>query len=363
MLLQPQSAPESTEICRSNLKNMYWSSAQQLVHHSVTGCPMRAGDLLASGTISGKERRSFGSMLELSWKGTREIELGGSEVRKFLNDGDVVVMRGWCAREGAGRVGFGECSGRVLPAVPFPYESRVEKDGVVERPPQEERYTNFKLYGFWRSSCTWRVRIALAAKGIPHEIVSINLSEKDGPWKNPMQQVPVLSFIDGGRKTVRLTQSLAIIEFLESAFHDRGGRMLPLDPVLRAKVKEVAEVINSGTQPLQSLWVQESVEGIKGNKEGSGLVFAQKAIAKGLSALDEMLSPYHANDEARGGPFALGTYGPNLADACLIPQLYNARRFGVECKPYTTLLEIEKACMDHHWFVGAAPEMQPDYSA
>eukprot|EP00580_Thalassiosira_gravida_P004519 CAMPEP_0201624026 /NCGR_PEP_ID=MMETSP0493-20130528/354_1 /ASSEMBLY_ACC=CAM_ASM_000838 /TAXON_ID=420259 /ORGANISM="Thalassiosira gravida, Strain GMp14c1" /LENGTH=577 /DNA_ID=CAMNT_0048093789 /DNA_START=36 /DNA_END=1766 /DNA_ORIENTATION=- len=106
--LQPNSSKfKPTQICQSNLKHMYWSSVQQLVHHSVTGCPMNAGDLLASGTISGKERRNFGSMLELSWKGTREIVLdgdgGGGEVRKFLKDGDAVIMEGWCdGKEGLG---------------------------------------------------------------------------------------------------------------------------------------------------------------------------------------------------------------------------------------------------------------------
>ena len=121
--LQPKgSTSKATQICQSNLKHLYWSSVQQLVHHSVTGCPMVPGDLLASGTISGKERHNFGSMLELSWKGTREIKLDGGEVRKFLKDGDAVIIEGRCEKEGVGRIGFGQCSGRVLPAIPFPYE-------------------------------------------------------------------------------------------------------------------------------------------------------------------------------------------------------------------------------------------------
>ncbi|KAL7523732.1 hypothetical protein ACHAWF_000645, partial [Thalassiosira exigua] len=107
--LRPEGSSESTRICRSNLKHLYWSSAQQLVHHSVTGCPMNPGDLLASGTISGEERGNFGSMLELSWSGTRNVDLDDGEVRTFL--------------EGMGRVGFGQCSGKVLPADPYPYRS------------------------------------------------------------------------------------------------------------------------------------------------------------------------------------------------------------------------------------------------
>eukprot|EP00581_Thalassiosira_minuscula_P011802 CAMPEP_0183722918 /NCGR_PEP_ID=MMETSP0737-20130205/14722_1 /TAXON_ID=385413 /ORGANISM="Thalassiosira miniscula, Strain CCMP1093" /LENGTH=584 /DNA_ID=CAMNT_0025953165 /DNA_START=433 /DNA_END=2187 /DNA_ORIENTATION=+ len=131
--LQPKGASKPTQLCQSNLKHTYWTSTQQLVHHSVTGCPMNAGDLLASGTISGKERHNFGSMLELSWGGSKEIVLENEngdehEVRKFLEDGDAIIMKGWCEKEGMGRVGFGQCSGRVLPAIPFPYKSEIMDD-------------------------------------------------------------------------------------------------------------------------------------------------------------------------------------------------------------------------------------------
>lgn len=102
-------------ICRSNSKHLYWSMVQQLAHHSVNGCNLRTGDLLASGTISGPDPGSFGSMLELCWKGTKPLTLSSGEERKFLADGDKVVMTGWCQGEGY-RIGFGEAMGRVLPA-------------------------------------------------------------------------------------------------------------------------------------------------------------------------------------------------------------------------------------------------------
>jgi len=103
-------------VSETNFKGMYWSMKQQLTHHSVTGCVMKAGDLLGSGTVSGKEDTSLGSMLEISWKGTRSVKMDGSEEeRKFLADGDKVTMRGECSGHGY-RIGFGECSGRVLPA-------------------------------------------------------------------------------------------------------------------------------------------------------------------------------------------------------------------------------------------------------
>jgi len=102
-------------VCRSNLKNMYWTPKQQLAHHTVTGCNIQPGDLMGSGTISGPEKESFGSMLELSWKGSREFPIGNGEVRKFLKDGDDVIMTGYAQGDGY-RIGFGECSGKVLPA-------------------------------------------------------------------------------------------------------------------------------------------------------------------------------------------------------------------------------------------------------
>jgi len=107
----------TTTISRSNFRHLYWSVRQQLVHHAVTGCNMRAGDLLGSGTISGEDPGSYGSMLELSWRGRDEIPLSGGGVRKFIKDHDTIVMRGTCGgTDGLPRIGFGNCAGKVLPA-------------------------------------------------------------------------------------------------------------------------------------------------------------------------------------------------------------------------------------------------------
>ena len=102
-------------ICRTNFKYMYWSSVQQLVHHASSGCAMNVGDLLGSGTISGPEKHQRGSLLEISWNGTEPVELDGGVKRSFLEDGDSLVMRGWCQGEGY-RVGFGEVEGTITPA-------------------------------------------------------------------------------------------------------------------------------------------------------------------------------------------------------------------------------------------------------
>ncbi|KAH9508272.1 hypothetical protein Btru_050683 [Bulinus truncatus] len=105
-------------ITRSNFKNMYWTMKQQLVHHTITGCNVNPGDLMGSGTISGESQDSLGSLLELCWKGARTVDLGNGITRKFLQDGDEVIFHGYCEGDGY-RVGFGTCSGKILPALPL----------------------------------------------------------------------------------------------------------------------------------------------------------------------------------------------------------------------------------------------------
>lgn len=106
---------EAVRICRTNFKYMYWSSVQQLVHHASSGCAMNVGDLLGSGTISGPDKNQRGSLLEISWNGTEPVEFVNGIKRTFLEDGDSLVMRGWCEGHGY-RVGFGEVEGTILPA-------------------------------------------------------------------------------------------------------------------------------------------------------------------------------------------------------------------------------------------------------
>jgi fumarylacetoacetase len=116
--LAPEGKPE-TVLSRTNYAEMYYSAAQQLAHHTTSGCPMNVGDVLGSGTISGAVKESRGSLLELSWGGKEPVTLAGGETRSFLEDGDTLVMRGHA--QGADyRIGFGECSGQVLPARELP---------------------------------------------------------------------------------------------------------------------------------------------------------------------------------------------------------------------------------------------------
>ena len=118
---------------------MYWTIAQLVTHHASNGCNLRPGDLLASGTVSGATKESRGCLLERTWRGTEPLQLPTGETRAFLEDGDEVIMRGYCERDGFRRIGFGECRGRISGA------RRVERDsgvggratliGVANRPP------------------------------------------------------------------------------------------------------------------------------------------------------------------------------------------------------------------------------------
>jgi fumarylacetoacetase len=107
---------EPSRLSLSNTKDLYWTIGQMLTHHASNGCNLQTGDLMATGTVSGREKSERGCMLELTWRGTEPVELPSGETRRFLEDGDEVIMRGYCEREGFRRIGLGECRGRILPA-------------------------------------------------------------------------------------------------------------------------------------------------------------------------------------------------------------------------------------------------------
>ena len=116
--LKPENSDKADVICQTNFKYLYWSMAQQLAHHTIAGCSVRVGDLMGSGTISGPTPDSLGSMLELAWNATKPLTLSNGETRSFIQDGDTIIMKGYCEKDGI-RVGFGEVSGKVLPALSF----------------------------------------------------------------------------------------------------------------------------------------------------------------------------------------------------------------------------------------------------
>jgi fumarylacetoacetase len=113
--LQPENGDENL-VCQSNHKYLYWNMDQQLAHHTVNGCNINVGDMYGSGTISGPTPDSYGSMLELSWKGTKPIKLSDGSERKFVQDHDTMIMKAYAEKDSL-RIGFGECVTKVLPAV------------------------------------------------------------------------------------------------------------------------------------------------------------------------------------------------------------------------------------------------------
>lgn len=353
--IQSEHASESHVISKSNFRHLYWNPSQQLVHHSVTGCVMKAGDMLGSGTISGTDPGSFGSMLELSWKGTKEIPVG-NEVRKFLKDGDAVIMRGYCVQDGWGRIGFGECRAKVLPPR-GPPSIEPANDSV------NTRYKDFKLYGFWRSSSTWRVRMVLDYKKVPYETVPVNLfkgEQRSDDYKslNALGQVPMLECFDKERgRSIRLTQSIAIVDFLEDAVPGRKS-IYPRDLEQKARVKEMAELVNASIQPLQNVFYLERLE-----RSSNGYIKAtdeaRNVVGNGLQALERMAAELRSKF---GGPYCGGSFSPTLADFCVLPQLANARRYSVEVDTICpTLVSAENLSKSTDWYKSSCPEAQPDY--
>lgn len=120
--IQAENTAQADVICETNFKYMYWSMAQQLTHHTIAGCNVQVGDLMGSGTISGPTPNSYGSLLEITWNATKPLKLTNGEQRTFIQDGDTVIMKGFCEKEGL-RIGFGEVTGKVLPALQFDFQA------------------------------------------------------------------------------------------------------------------------------------------------------------------------------------------------------------------------------------------------
>lgn len=213
-----------------------------------------------------------------------------------------------------------------------------------------------KLYGYWRSSCSWRVRIALHYKNIDFTYVPVHLVKDGGEQfldahrqRNSFAQVPVLEFQQDNSKHY-LSQSLAIMEFLEENFSDMSTpTILPQSPIQRAYVRQLAEMINSGIQPIQNLSVLTKISELGADK----VLWARHWIQDGLEKLEQQITNqgFHS--------FLFGET-PTIADFCLVPQLYNARRFQCDMTKIPHLLEIEERCSVMEAFIKAHPDQQSD---
>jgi maleylpyruvate isomerase len=210
---------------------------------------------------------------------------------------------------------------------------------------------NLALYSYWRSGCSWRVRIGLGLKGLEAEYRAVNLLEgqhfqEAHRSRNPMGQVPVLAVEEGG-KVLHLTQSMAILEWLEERFP--SPPLLPADPAGRARVRALAEHVNAGIQPYQNAAPRRFLQGKQAGLEDE---WTRHFVGAGMAALEAAV-------KGGAGRFCHGDQ-PTLADLYLVPQLGGARRFGVDVSGLPTLLRVEGACQALDAFRRAEPERQPD---
>ncbi len=212
-----------------------------------------------------------------------------------------------------------------------------------------------KLYGYWRSSAAYRVRIGLNVKGLEVEEEFIHLQRLDQRGEdylalNPQGLVPTL--IDGD---VCLSQSLAILEYLDDLYPEPA--LLPSDPAGRARVRQLAQVVACDIHPIDNLKVLNFLTNELGVSAEGRLTWYRHWVTQGLEGLEGLVAGHAAT-----GQFCHGDR-PSLADLCLVPQLYNARRFDVDLSRYPALLRIDQACQALNAFAAAVPEAQPDAPA
>ncbi len=214
--------------------------------------------------------------------------------------------------------------------------------------------TGLVLYGYWRSSAVYRVRAALNLKGLDYELRPVHLLRDGGEQHapdyrqiNPQQLIP--SLLDGDRV---ITQSLAIIEYLDEIRPETP--LLPADARGRARVRALAMSVACDIHPLGNLRVLQQLESQFDATESQRADWSRHWIATGFDALEVMLA-----DNAATGRFCHGDT-PGLADACLVPQVYNALRWKLPLESYPTLRRIHDACDELDAFRHAAPEAQPD---
>jgi len=218
-----------------------------------------------------------------------------------------------------------------------------------------------RLYSYFRSSAAYRVRIALQLKGLPYDTVPVHLVNQGGEQflpgfstLNPQSLVPVLAVADSpaADSEQHMTQSLAIMEYLEEIYPTPA--LLPGTAFDRAYIRQLALTIACDIHPLNNLRVLRMLTGTFGVSEEQKTLWIKHWIALGFAALETQLV-----NSVQRGRFCFGD-APTMADCCLTPQIFNARRFEVDMAPYPTLVAIEQACQALPAFQLAQPSVQPD---
>lgn len=208
-----------------------------------------------------------------------------------------------------------------------------------------------KLYTYFRSSAAYRVRIALNLKGLPYEMVAIHLTKDGGHQRtpsfaaiNPQKRVPALELSSGEI----LTQSLAIIEYIDDIQPEPP--LLPADTLERAKTRAIAQIVACDIHPLNNLLPLQYLKRVLKHEQPEIDTWYHHWVTDGFTAIEEMIEP---------GPYARGAH-VTLADICLIPQVYNARRLKVPLDKFPKIMAVEAACLKLPAFDKARPENQPD---
>jgi maleylacetoacetate isomerase/maleylpyruvate isomerase len=216
--------------------------------------------------------------------------------------------------------------------------------------------TGLVLYGYWRSSAAYRVRIALNLKGLSYETRPVHLVRDGGEQHaegyrmlNPQELIPCL--LDGDRV---VTQSLAIMEYLDEMHPELETALLPVDARGRAQVRALAMAVTCDIHPLGNLRVLQQLEAQFGASEEQRAAWSRYWIASGFKAIEAMLA-----ESAATGRYCHGET-PSMADACLVPQVYNALRWKLPMDDYPIIWRIYQACNELETFRLAAPEAQPD---
>ena len=315
----------------SNSLSMYWTVAQMVAHHSVNGCQLQPGDLFGSGTLSSAEPGQFGSLLEITAGGKQPVQLASGETRRFLEDGDEVILRARCKREGHVSIGFGECRGKVLAALPG------RADEALYLLP-----FHLLLPGAHRPG----------AEGLDYQSLPVNLVRDGGEHRqpaylalNPQGRVPALQ-VDEGEL---LIQSPAIIEYLERY---PQPALLSSDPLRRARERGVAALVGCDIHPLHNASVLNLLRQW-GHDEEQVRQWIGHWVGQGLAAVEQLIGD-------QGWCFG---DRPGLADVYLVPQLYAAERFGVALDAWPRIRRVADLAAAHPAFRQAHPANQPDTPA